>query len=412
MARLLSLFIIFSGIISGFQALAWPPTYGAEFELTHPSLVSRWEAGGKAEAEQAKQIYIENIRRICDLRGCKVEAVPGKWLTSDFRVTMPDGWWFKVSHDPGCVEITTKPSALSELRRQAPVINSVVFESGMASGFHVENFRNAHFNFGALASFSGHTEAFLRFFVDLHNRPDIILGGLGFEDLGNSPPLSIHEQSQRDALKKIIDDFYAGKFASIGQLAESITKRVYTKSHIKEWGAPFHYQAVGLKYVTESNLRSQDRPIELRAIRGQRSAEDFIMVAELIEARIKYMKSLKGPIFYNNTDRKLFSPIEFRTRFYIFVSESGLDFERYRPLLGEYKNGELADFLNPKTSIKRRLSSLLDYADLIPLSPWLQKYAHQLLADPQASGARHYSEVLKLLPALAPVRACHSIFAS
>ena len=41
----------------------------------------------------------------CPQLGCKVVKVEGKW-DSDYRIEYADGWYFTVSYDPRCVEIT------------------------------------------------------------------------------------------------------------------------------------------------------------------------------------------------------------------------------------------------------------------------------------------------------------------
>ena len=93
--------------------MAWPPTYGAEFELTSGVLqnaaeFSRASSAG-SEEKKAQMLFVGKMRARCVSAGCVVSEVRGKW-DQDYVVTFSDGWWFKVSYDSACVEITFKPS--------------------------------------------------------------------------------------------------------------------------------------------------------------------------------------------------------------------------------------------------------------------------------------------------------------
>ena len=374
------LFISFS-LLS--QAFAWPPTYGAEFEFSHPSITLEWDHGGNEQAGEAKLIYVKNIIKLCQSLGCKVEAVQGKWqylskkdIASDYKVTLADGWWFKVSHDPECVEITTKPSTQEELKKREKSLTDIIFNSGTSLGFKVPEGDTAHFNIGFKSAFDGDGDAFLRFYVDYQNRPELSLGALG-HDVNNGPPLAILTEPQREALAKLVDEQKTHHYDA-RTLAAKITSLVYTRSYDLSWGGAGHYQAIGLKYIAHSSeyaLASNDKPFELRAIWAQHNMGDFIKLAQLFEARIAYLKTLKTPIVYSKTSRTKFSNTEKVTRFYIYVTECGLKFEDYKSLLApELQNVRLDAFLNPSASPKWRFRSLLRYADITAESPVLRQY--------------------------------------
>ncbi len=94
-------------------ALAWPPTYGAEFEFFHPKLTWDDKSIRSESALQAKKEFMHSVYGSCSATpGCRVETVNGKF-TPDFKVTLANGWWFKVSHDPAVIEVLTKPSPVS-----------------------------------------------------------------------------------------------------------------------------------------------------------------------------------------------------------------------------------------------------------------------------------------------------------
>ncbi|AZZ37404.1 hypothetical protein CIK05_11570 [Bdellovibrio sp. qaytius] len=317
-------------------------TFGAEWEFSHPSIQSEWENGGQIEAAKAKLLYVENIREICATVGCTVDMEYGKWgsmqdhtQAADYKVTFADGWWFKISHDPECVEITTKPSTIEELKSRAKLINEVVFKSGKKLGFTVPENDNAHFNIGFMRAFNNNGDLFLRFFTDYHNRPELALGAIG-HDIYNGPPLSIMHQEMRAALSKIVLEHNANPQLTAKQLAVTIEKNVYLQTYQNTWSKPRHYQMIGLKYMSSvmlEQLEQEDRPFELRAIWAQKNVEQFILLGELFEARINYLKTQSGPISYTESQTFIASKIDLAASFYNYVTESGLDYEKFKALL-------------------------------------------------------------------------------
>jgi hypothetical protein len=383
------------GCLFSVAALAWPPTYGAEFEFYHPMMkAATFNRGEDPILGQAKLFYVDHIKKICEQKGCVVEKVDGKWWTmtdkdqaADYKVIMPDGWWFKISHDPGCVEITTKPSTLQELRAQRKIMDEMIFDSARAIGFRIQPMETAHFNIGIKAAFDNDPKEFLRFFVDYHNHPELVQGVLG-DDINNAPSLAVLGQDQRGALKKLVSEVNAKNDFTLGSLAAAITGRVYTKSYNPEWGGAYHYQAVGLKYVNALSLAgNNDKPMELRATWNQKDAEHFIKVAELLEARFQFLKKQNTKIVYSGTRKQNFTTTEMVTRFYFYVTEMGLSYARYRELLPHYLRSVPFDVvLDEQAPMRDRLQNLKAYSDMLAFSPGFREYAQQLLAEAKASG--------------------------
>jgi hypothetical protein len=382
---------------------AWPPTYGAEFEFFHPKLKWDTDTIRGPEAEQAKKEFMEQIELACLTAGCKIKPISGKF-TTDFLVTMPNGWWFKVTHDPGVIEITTKPSTLAELNQNKNQIDEVIFKSARKGKFTVDRNDNAHFNIGAISAFDGDPKKFFRFFVDYHNNNHLALGTLG-QDFDNAPPLSALGLDQRDALIKLSERVNRGEFKTIADVSEAIRKEVYTSSYHESWNS-VHYQALGIKYLTTDKMRQpitssielqallslipfvdfskeKDQPLEIRAAWSQPNMNQFIRIAELIEARINYLNSKVSPIIYFPSARtEILSWQEAKTRFYIYVVESGLDYDRYNSLLPKIaKNVPLAEFLIKDASPLKRIQSLRYYKDLINTSEWFRHESQKLINE-------------------------------
>lgn len=381
---------------------AWPPTYGAEFEFGNAAMREKSLEGSgdaKTSIEQKEQLaFAKYMEHHCLIAKCVVKPIAGKWGTTDFVVAYEDGWWFKISKDPGCIEITFKPSSREELEARAQFINEEIFNSAKAVGLDVKQDDSAHFNIGIRSAFLDDGKKFLRFFVDYANHPDLALGSLG-KDLNNGPPLSILTELQRQALASIVQETEQGKWKTIAEIAAQIQDRVYTKSYNPEWGGITHYQAIGLKIVNRTNLSRADAPMELRAIWSQLSAEHFTLIAKLMEGRIQYLNSLKTPIVYAGANQDSFSNSELLTRFSIYVREAGLSIDEFLPLLPqEVRKARLDDFIKPTIKLEKRLSRAGAYWDLILTSQLVRNYFVDIISDPQViqtPEAQKYLQKLK-----------------
>ncbi|MBX3034566.1 MAG: hypothetical protein KF865_11635 [Bdellovibrionaceae bacterium] len=394
------------------QSWAWPPTYGAEFELTRVGLgVHDFSLGQATQSfERQEQLrFVQKMRERCEALGCRITEVRGKW-DQDFRVEFSDGWWFKVSYDPGCVEITFKPSPLETLREKARLINDAIFSTANQIGLEVKPNETSHFNMGIRSAFDDSAKDFVRFFADYANHPDLALGSLG-HDVYNAPPLSVLNRKQRGALQRIIDAVNAGEMTTITEAARAIQNQVYTESYYKPWGGIHHYQAVGLKYVNKTNLQVSDAPLELRAVWIQESAEKFNLVSELIEGRVRYLKTLTTPIIYTAPAHTEFSNSELHSRFLIYVEEAGLSLKKFQDLLPTVvRQAELSNFVRRDLPPRSRLQGASQYIDLIPASEWVRNQMIELISHPDTRGssaARGLEDKIRAAAAKQQVKETH-----
>lgn len=377
-------------------AWAWPPTYGAEFEITsknikHYDFKNNDPSLSTAKAEQIR--YVTAMREHCKITKCIITEVIGKFDT-DYKVEYTDGWWFKISYDPGCVEITFKPSTLSDLNQRAQFINQEIFKVATDHNFYVREKDTSHFNIGIRSAFNDSAKEFMKFFVDYANHADLALGSLGY-DINNAPPLSVLGLDQRQALQKIVNDVNSGKVKTIAQAARAIENTVYTKSYKAEWGGKNHYQAVGLKYVNKTDLTKKDAPMELRAVWIQKNAQQFNLIAKLIEGRINYLKTVNSPIIYTATERTDYTFSELHTRFAMYVTESGLKYSDYTDLLPEFiRSVPFENFYHPRASLDQKLMNAKSYMDLLPASELVQKEMIELLSN---QDIEHHPESIRLM---------------
>lgn len=379
------------------SAFAWPPTYGPELEFIRDGLSSDFAKVASADRPEKKiQLeFVEQMKIRCRAGGCEVIEVKGKW-DHDYKVIYPDGWWFIISYDPACVEVIFKPTALLELEERKGQINDQIFETARQAGLHPKTDTSFHFNIGIRSAFEDDGTKFLRFFVDYANHPDLALGSLGY-DINNGPPIAALEDSQKLALKKIIQKVKSGKLRTIAEIAWAIQTQVYTKSY-EDWGTAAHNQAIGLKTVNNTNLDRADAPMELRTVRAQENAEKFNLVARLMEARIHFLNGQTSQIFYSALEHVVFSDEELRTRFEIYVREPGLNVTEFLPLLPEdLRETKPAAFLQERAGPLAKFKSLEPYLDLLSNSPMMRQTFVELITHPKVRGTEEAAKILSKL---------------
>jgi len=342
------LFIV-SSFLAASSCRAWPPTYGPEFEfgskeLQHYSItsVARILATGGNLPEVAiegKMIsrFRAQVAKLCP--ACKIEARAGKFIflgIPSYRVTFEDGWWMEITADPWVVEILTKPMTLIEVQKNKHRIQTMIFDAAKSlslepNGSDSQFARAAgHLNIGTLSSFDGDGEAFLKFFVDHANHPELS-AGVFLKDFYNAPPVSALSSEARGNLVNLVERQQARhRFKAPQEMAETILNDVYSKSYVLGGGA--HYQALSIKKVPDASL-VQDTPFEIRSMKMQQSAEDFALICELMEKRIEFVKNNPDPIVFANTNRIKFSRQELVDRYFIYIEEMGLDFNRFKGLM-------------------------------------------------------------------------------
>ena len=310
-------------------------TVGGEFEFISPHAPDIKVAFGlKGYEEQMAKIFADELRSQCRRLGCTEFKVEGKWAEKESRFVFKQGFWIQVSWDPNVVEIQTKPLTLSRARKLSPILEEVIFKTAYYSGFVPSPKRAGHFNFGALSAFDGDPDLFLRFVIDYSNRPELAAGILRETNLMTAPPLAALASAQREAFAAIASQDVSEM--TIPQLSQKLLDEVFYQTHREQltYEYAIHNQALGLKKVPDATAK-RDQPMEIRAVRSQMSFEDFIRLGELIEARIAYLKTLPASEArnYQGSSRIDFTSQELVDRFYVYVTETGLPWRRYKSLL-------------------------------------------------------------------------------
>ncbi len=314
-------------------------TFGPEWEFTHKRMqLPIWGLNGQ-EVIAARSLA-KRVEDLCKDRICQVREIDGKW-EKDFRVTFSDGWHFTISYDPWCVEIQTKPMTLKEMRRRAELMNKFIFDAARAEGMYVDIKGGAgHVDFGARSAFGSDGELFLRFFVDFANHPELPSGVLRKKNLVNAPPVIYLPETERNGLEEIIKNFNFSNPPDVKSVVQLITQKVYSHQPYmppdESQEETIHYQALGIKHLLEDAFPEKDRAMDIRAARSQRSVEEFILLAELVEERIAYLKKqqqLKVPISFNNINAFDETPEALVSCFYEYIRQMGGSWKKYKKIL-------------------------------------------------------------------------------
>ena len=123
---------------------------------------------------------------------------------------------------------------------------------------------------------------------------------------------------------------------------------------------------------------------------------------KLVEGRIQYLKTSKLPIAYHPSNKTEASNTDLKTRFFVYVEETGMRYEDFESLVpARVRNAALAEFARPNARLEDQLTSLMDYQDLISTSPWVQHRVVELLSRSDVREAPEAKAVFKLIVALA-----------
>jgi len=340
------------------SSLAWPPIYGPEFTFTNGTLyAANLGKPGAITTEAnsaARDRMAEAMIELCGRRGdCAVAATKDKYGIKIWKVSYRDGWWFQISVDPSVVEIQAKPVTLSEFTKYRDRIQNDIFAVAESIDLKPDKASGGgHIHIGTQAAFEEDPKLFRNFLVDYTNHPELAFGILE-EDMKNALPFAKLSEDQRASFAKLIEAFDQ-KPVSVESLARSIETKVYRDVR--------KYNAINLRRTAKYGF-ARSKTVELRAIRTQLSADEYLLHLRLIEPRLTYLKSLKDPVPFLN------SPIPTQTEekvraFHRYVTESGLDWEEFKVLMPRAWQD-----IAPEPPIKTRPIEIPEPVDNTPVDP-------------------------------------------
>lgn len=291
------------------------------------------------------------IKKNCLKVGCSVESIIHKTshtskVSEAYRIHYPDGNWFQLSTDNTAVEIQMKPMNLSEIEKFKPILQRDMFDIAHTIDLHkprVEVLSGGHINIGFSQVFKENPLLLRNFIVDQINHSELY-GGIFLKD-----PISAKSIYKKDKefhyIQDIIEQFDRGEIKSSQELALNLS-----------------YVLKGDKFIDLQTIVREDFPmdqkrIEMRAHRSQKTANEFHKIVKLYEGRINYLKELTTPLNLRPIPISYDPKIQL-SHFKTYVTESGFDLENFREILPA-KYQDVLDAENPSLKCKKSILSLL-----------------------------------------------------
>lgn len=260
-------------------------------------------------------------------------------------VHVGDHFWFELHRDPWVIEVTMKPMDGEVLSKEPlkSLIQETIWGSARSIGLVPQDrIGGGHVHLDIGTHFENDPLLFRNFVVDLVNHPELFMGGLSL-DLLNAPPLAIQSEAQRGAFENLLHRFDKGGM-SISEFKARLAAEVYTETYMSQIPHPRHNPS---KYQV-ANVNHQES-LEIRGVRPQESFEYFLLVTELFQSRIRFLKRIHGPIPY---ERKNFSDLvshqtirakqtydvqvpaeKIRAALKNYIEQSGLSWKRFGVLM-------------------------------------------------------------------------------
>jgi len=415
--RALALWCLLATALTAPPAWAWPPTIGPELVFENSTTREALEARltqdqkrsalgkklkrllgdegpqapilGQGETQMSQQL-LQAIQKKCP--ECRTEKRPGKFDLPEYLVTFPNQFWIVISVDPGAVEVQTPPLEFSEYQKLSNFIQTHLYDVAARLDLKPRVGHDGHTNIGVLSAFDNVHE-FALFLLDQVLHPELALGALG-EDLRNAPPLAIQDPQQMKNFFQALDDVQSGRITEIADLAERINLDVYfqTTEFNRSEHTARHYQQVSVKRISHKALRDADAPFEVRNTSARRTFKLVLLNYELIIKRIEYLKKhpeLLAARKELGQEVLAMTPKEKLSRFAIFLSEMGLDLDRYRPLISDpdIANTRVDSFVSGqiRPQVAESFNEVARYIPDLNTSPWVRKQMRLILQDPNAT---------------------------
>jgi hypothetical protein len=267
-------------------------TYGPEFTFTNNQMIDAQP--GSHVTNNPMTVYFKKrlaqaiLERCPD---CVKKTGADRYGNKVYRIIYTDGFYFEVTTDPGVVEVKMKPLTVTEIAsaRYKGRIQNDLFDIAASLGMIPGRVGGGHIHMGLQTSVGSDLLLMRNLLVDFANHPELALGIL-HNDMRNAPPISRLPIEQQNAFKKIIAEVDSGEIQTLVELAARVTEFVYGGPDFQK------KQALNLDRVTQPLWLKFERTIEFRAIRALASAEEFVMIVRLLDARMEYLSSFRHPL--------------------------------------------------------------------------------------------------------------------
>lgn len=349
------------------------PMFGPEFTFTNDELINASNRIGTnwidtPENRKVQLAWRDLMEKRCaENKTCSVIERRNSHGLKVFQITYTDGFHYTVSLDPHVVELQMKPMTIPETVANRDRIQRDIFEVAQELGLSAHDYYGGgSIHIDKKSGFENDPMLFLDFFIDYSNHYTLSTRCMG-QYFDNAPPVLGLPEKNVAKLRQIIasarakhaakeavrvstqEDETSGKSApSIGQIAEQIRTQVYSTTYYSQFRPTQKYQALNL-----DKMRFQDEKhhtVEVRGIRAQRSADEYINMMRIFRARINFLNmrrkhqlpdiplldqltdqtqgtSLEDSVFYHR--EKVRSADQYRR----YISQTGLGWDSFQNVI-------------------------------------------------------------------------------
>ncbi len=267
----------------------------------------------------------------CKTSKCKVEKVRVKSVRhrehEAFKVLYNDGFYFILDKDITAIEIQMKPITLEGLKKQEMRLKRDLFDLAKSQGIEAyrstEFLSQGHINIGYESAFGGDELLFRNFVIDQLNHSELATGIFSNDNYNAKTPMKKAEK--RVKLEKVIAQFDKGEL-SVADFSKKL-QDIY--------GGSMTFMSLNTLFEKKSRnelkFAKNTRRVEIRAHRAQKDIKEFLLLVQIYEKRIEYLKQFREPIKFINSPppRKLEDKVR---NFEVYLKEMGEDPQSYKEI--------------------------------------------------------------------------------
>jgi hypothetical protein len=299
---------------------------GPEFTFTHRSLISpglgKFPGFPSLEEVTARtNSFLVRLRAryevLCRTRKCRVvDRMIDQFgfRSMRFDLVFEDGWKLEVRDDPHVIEVKASPRGRVWIKANEARLQEILFDEMAKLGLRPNSlYGSGHLNLDLESAFLGNPKMLVNWLTDYFNHPALALGVFEIDPY-NAPAFVTLTAAQKNAYQKIVADVFAGKISTIAEVSSSVSRLVF------------------LEQTKYQSIRLHPDRLEIRAIRAQKRARDFTLLAELFQKRVELIRKITAdghelPVLKNVGVNSLNQAV---SQFHFYVTDTGLEFAEYR----------------------------------------------------------------------------------
>lgn len=315
-----------------------------------------------------RKVWEYYVKHCAKTRLCKVDKTDSPIVYGNFKVSFSNGLEIEITNDPGVIEIKAVKFTKKFIQNNLKFVEENVFQVMKNHGLVPHEISGSGHNNIDLNYFKNKPLLLYNFIVDFYNNPAvaIVLNSLAnnreyARDLNQMKEMLFaltgyeHVHLTRD-LESIYKrtELFAEKF-------ETHPNKLKTKDVIEHFWTVlgYKYAALGIRgdFNKSTDLEDNSR-LELRTLRPQESAEQYLLVIEFIEERLKYLETLKQPL-------KLLKVPDYQDGWNIlgdyaaYLAEAKMSFNKYKPLMPEvWRDLDAKQFIRSSRFKKNKVTKL------------------------------------------------------